>query len=235
MPLALLLMAACARVQPVAEVVYLKPATHFVSLGQSARLALSSPISVAQVDRVQSAFVMTGTGRSNLEEMPESVELQPGSAVCGVEFAPRTLSASESAEWLRTAGLESAAPRRMTLNRSASTVIVYGAGGESMGAARSGMITELRPMRDPAQVEGGDLGFRFYSLDQEAAKGARFVAVNTTTGRKIESTTSRAGMGFITAIDNGIWNVMAAIVEDGRGGTTLSIATTTFEIRGVAR
>lgn len=235
MPLALLLLAACARVQPAAEVVYLRPATHFVSLGEPARLALSAPVSVSQVDRVQSAFVLTGTGRSNFEELPEVLDLKSGSALCGVEFAPRTLSATESAEWLRAAGLDSALSRRMTLTRSATSIIVYGDGGDSMGSARSGMTTELRPMRDPAQVKGGDLGFRFYSLDQEAAKGARFVAINTTTGRKIESTTSRAGMGFITAIENGKWTAMAAIVEDGREGATLSIATTTFEIRGVGR
>lgn len=198
-------------------------------------------------------FVRADGTQENLVEVPRLGEREDRTRIVlrhvdanliGLDLAPRVETVPR-AEWRRF--LEErvgAAPKtlspetRVRRVESMKLLVRVAEPGDTFAPSataqsKAGQTLELRPLADPTCVpEGGDLPFRVYVPDGEAA-GLRLVARHLASGALQTSLVRPGGVGDVRITAPGRWTVevhqLVALEDDAAADVELRTATLAFE------
>lgn len=211
---------------PVPMAGFLQPSA-FANRGVA--MTVSVPQELSQFGGSPSIAIAGENYRTNLEGLSSIRVERPGSATVSITLDAEGVAREKLAPWLDALRLDIGA-QRATLRLSAQAVLAGSDGSAAGMIHRTGANPELRLIMSPVHAAGGDLPLRFYGENQMGAPDCPVWCRNAATGEARLLKTNISGMVNVARVSPGVWQAMAGQIVRGQAGTTVYLASTTFEV-----
>lgn len=211
---------------PVPVAGFLQPSA-FANRGVA--ITVSVPQELSQFGGSPSIAIAGENYRTNLDGLSSIRVDRPGSATVSITLVAEGVARETLAPWLDALRIDIGA-QRATLRLSAQALLAGSDGSAAAMIQRTGASPELRLVMSPVHAAGGDLPLRFYGADQMGAADCPVWCRNASTGEIRSIRTNTSGLANLAGVTPAVWQALAGQIVRTAAGTTVYLASTTFEV-----